>query len=227
MSVLATYRRQQYHSEGLACSVWSFSFFCFAFERYFCRATVRVLGTLDIMHPCTVHTAELRWLWATRLECPESDLLCFSCRTLFKQSPGTGNAAPQKKHLFVLGSVEKDIVPPELATKQDVVLQGSICSSPQRLKDTNLFWENSENASHNISVSLHKLLEIFGGFSPSFLLLPWSWTLCTFFHGLEGLMEEPQELVCAPVILAVSYQCTLSKRYRLSRGPRPCVTAVL
>lgn len=92
------------------------------------------------------------------LKYPESHLLCFGYRTLFKQSLGPGTAAPEKKkQLFVLLTMGKDIVPPELATKQDALLQGSVCSSPQRLKDFHLVWVNSENASRNSSISLHKL----------------------------------------------------------------------
>lgn len=57
--------------------------------------------------------------------------------------------------------MRKDMVSPELATKQDVVFQGSMwcCRDPfevQRLKYFHLLWVNSENASHNSSVSLHK-----------------------------------------------------------------------
>lgn len=55
----------------------------------------------------------------------------------------------------------------------------------------------------------------------------WSWTLGAFLHGLKGSVEEPQELIWAPVILAVSFQSTLFKRQTHCAGPRPSITAAL
>lgn len=66
--------------------------------------------------------------------------------------------------------------------------------------------------------------EIIGGFSPSFLLF-YHFTsshldheLCTFSCGLDDLIEDPQELVCAPGLLAISYQYIPFERYTLSRS---------
>lgn len=133
------------------------------------RAIVRVLETLDIMQPCTVLCMCMcmcRSLYSCA-DCEQSgwsvlnQIRCVLAIGPFSNRvPGPGTAGPEKKHLFVLFvllAMEEDIVPSELATKQAVVLQGSICSSPQRSKDFHLFHVNSENASHSSSVPLCKL----------------------------------------------------------------------